>query len=354
VGTISTSFLYEQKSGKGEDAPPLLRELGGGHGLIAVFDGMGGAGGGTFETPNGVHTGAYIASRLARQVVDELLAELSPEPARTPGALLDPDPGDLDEALSNLLADRLRIRLIRQAERLGGPRSRLRSNLLKVLPTTMSAAHFYPGPDGETSTCVAHWAGDSRVFGLFPDSGLVQLTQDDLRSGGDALANLTQDSPVSNCVNASAEFRIRRSEIRVSGRYVVVAATDGCFGYVSTPAHFEALLLNALVAAETAQEWGRRIEVSVREVAGDDASLAAVALGWSGMDELRESFMPRLKLLGDRFVGPLSTGERELRELQATLAAKQASLEHLRAALWTEYRKGYEQCLPNPAEEGGT
>ena len=76
---VSFGFNLGKIAGQGEDSDPIVRhgrELG----LVAVFDGMGGAGGTVYETPDGPRTGAYLASRLARDVVEHrMVALLDPE-----------------------------------------------------------------------------------------------------------------------------------------------------------------------------------------------------------------------------------------------------------------------------------
>jgi len=76
---LSFGFNLEKIPGQGEDSDPIVRD-GRELGLVAVFDGMGGAGGTVYETPDGPRTGAYIASRVARDVAEErMLALLDPE-----------------------------------------------------------------------------------------------------------------------------------------------------------------------------------------------------------------------------------------------------------------------------------
>ena len=88
---------------------------------------MGGAGGTVYETPDGPRTGAYLASRIARDVVERRMLDL-----------LEPDwnlngpaaAEDLRRSVKRALHDRL-------AE-LKAPPSGLRSRLLRALPTTMA------------------------------------------------------------------------------------------------------------------------------------------------------------------------------------------------------------------------
>ena len=60
--SVSFKFCTAKVAGEGEDADPILR-VGPDLGLLAVFDGMGGAGGTVYEPPDGPRTGAYLAAR---------------------------------------------------------------------------------------------------------------------------------------------------------------------------------------------------------------------------------------------------------------------------------------------------
>ena len=73
--SVSFKFCTAKVAGEGEDADPILR-VGPDLGLLGVFDGMGGAGGRVYDTPEGRHTGAWIAARFARNVVERLMLEL--------------------------------------------------------------------------------------------------------------------------------------------------------------------------------------------------------------------------------------------------------------------------------------
>ena len=53
-------------------------------GLVAVFDGMGGAGGTVYQTPTGPRSGAYLAARVARDAARRRIADLA-----APDMLLD-------------------------------------------------------------------------------------------------------------------------------------------------------------------------------------------------------------------------------------------------------------------------
>jgi hypothetical protein len=329
---VACALWFEQQQDEGEDAEPLCLDDGPDAGLIAVFDGLGGAGGETFETEDGPRSGAWLGARRARAVMERIWSGAD---RATRGA-------DLAQRLRDELADDL----AKAAAGLQPTRKRLRSTLLKTLPTTLAAVGFSWDAERGTGRCDIWWAGDSRAYLLDPRRGLRQVSLDDLKSGGDALANLMQDSPLSNFVCAEGGFQIHHVAVALTGPHVVLVATDGCFGYVPTPAAFEDLVLQALSASRTPAEWGRRMEVAVRRVAGDDASLAAVALGSEDLAALKRSFKSRGELVGARFVAPLARCEAEVDALRKRLTRAEAARDKLREELWREYREQYEAQLP--------
>ena len=172
--TLSFGFNLAKVAAQGEDSDPIVRD-GRELGLVAVFDGMGGAGGTVYETPDGPRTGAYIASRVARDVVEErMLALLDPEwNLDGPAAAR-----DLRRSVKRALADML--------AGLNAPTSGLRSRLLRALPTTMALMALQcrePRKGGWAGH--VFWSGDSRVYVFDPATGAHQLTRDDLRDRGE-------------------------------------------------------------------------------------------------------------------------------------------------------------------------
>ena len=113
---------------------------------------------------------------------------------------------------------------------------------------------------GSTWTAHVFWAGDSRAYVVTAD-GVAQLTTDDLRDPGDALANLRRDSVVSNAMSADTDFHVSYRRVSCDAPFLLVGATDGCFGYVPTPMHFEHLLLRALAGARSTQAWSTALQI---------------------------------------------------------------------------------------------
>jgi serine/threonine protein phosphatase PrpC len=156
-------------------------------------------------------------------------------------------------------------------------RSKLSGRLRRELPTTLAAMEFQVVGRRDASV-TAHWAGDSRCYVLTPKEGLRQLSRDD-SDVHDALETLIADQPMTNLISASSDFRINTRSETVQLPCVLVCATDGFYNYVSTPAHFELVLLDAISTGDPLR-MGERLKQLVRGYTQDDASLAMILLGF--------------------------------------------------------------------------
>jgi serine/threonine protein phosphatase PrpC len=330
--TISFAFNLGKIPGQGEDSDPILRD-GPDLGLLGVFDGMGGAGGTVYETPEGRRTGAYLASRVARDVVEQRMLDL-----------LEPDwhlngkdaARNLQHSVQQALKQRLR--------ELNPAPSSLRSRLIRALPTTMALVALQrTQPGGRTWAGHVFWAGDSRAY-VFESQGASQLSTDDLRDPGDALANLRRDSVVSNALSADTEFHINYRRVELRAPFLVVCATDGCFGYVRTPMHFEYLVLSHLLDARNTEAWSSALQAQIAAVTGDDAAMSTLGVG-ADLKEFQRLFAPRVAELASDFIEPLdelsdavTRAEQELREL------RERQLDEM-TERWNRYKAGYERYL---------
>lgn len=355
-GPVCLTLWLEKISGEGEDAPPLMELLGEDRSemVMGVFDGLGGAGAMAVTLSNGEsHSNAYLASRLVRQVCWDYFTGRS--------LRIDDDMATLVKELKAQLEDALRAG-IEGAVQQG---SKLRGTLVHQLPTTLALVYTRANGVGRMES-LSIWAGDSRVYQLDPQAGLVQLTVDDLQAPGDAFANLTNDSPMSNFASASRAFRLNYRVGEVAMPYVLLAATDGCFDYLPTPMHWEYLLLYTLVRANTSAEWGRELEQRLAEVAGDDVSLVLVGMGYNSFGEMKLALAERFAVMKRDYMMPLHTmpgegadrggagqlivqsmvGERERDRLQEARRQQRA----LGRELWTQYKAGYEWDGP-PVEQ---
>jgi serine/threonine protein phosphatase PrpC len=339
--SVSFKFCTAKVAGEGEDADPILR-VGPDLGLLGVFDGMGGAGGRVYDTPDGRHTGAWIASRFARNVVERLILELIKPEWNLDGPAT---AAELQRVLASSLAARL-------AE-LKVPETTLRSKLVKALPTTMTLAVLQrTDPATGTYACHLFQAGDSRAYVAEPDGGLRQLTTDQLRSSGDAMRNLTDDSVMSNCISADTEFYIDHHQVQLQAPFLLLCATDGCFAYVRSPMHFEHLLLSTLQRSRDVPAWQQALEAEVTAITGDDAAMALLGLG-ADLDGFKQLFKDRTDELGRRYIDPLDELDGQVRQAEQQLAGLRVRRVELGAELRGFYKGGYEryQAVPEPAGE---
>jgi serine/threonine protein phosphatase PrpC len=330
---VSFGFNLQKIAGQGEDSQPIVRhgrELG----LVAVFDGMGGAGGTQYDTADGPRTGAYLAARIARDVVEQRMV-----------ALLDPEWNLDGPAAAQDLQRSVRAALQERLVALKAPASGLRSRLLRALPTTMALAALQrQEPGGDRWTCHLFWSGDSRVYVFEPGAGARQLTTDDIRDRGDAMANLREDSVVSNAMSADTDFVVNHREVELTAPFLVVAATDGCFGYLPSPMHFEHLVLAALRDSPDTGSWSAAVQAAVSATTGDDAAMAALGLG-ADHDTFRTQFAERTAELERRWITPLDDLDTALRDQERKLAEVRAGRTEQQARMWAAYKPGYEEYL---------
>lgn len=335
--TISFAFNLGKIPDQGEDSDPILRD-GPDLGLLGVFDGMGGAGGTVYETPEGRRTGAYLASRIARDVVEQRMLDL-----------LEPDWHLSGKAAARNLQHSVQQALKQRLQELNPAPSGLRSRLIRALPTTMAVVALQrTQPGGQTWAAHVFWAGDSRAY-VFESRGASQLSTDDLRDPGDALANLRRDSVVSNALSADTEFHINYRRVELRSPFLVVCATDGCFGYVRTPMHFEYLVLSHLLEARSTEAWSSALQAEIAAVTGDDAAMSTLGVG-ADLKEFQKLFAPRVGELASDFIEPLdelsdavTRAEQELRALQSR------QLEEM-TERWNRYKSDYERYLRPEAQ----
>lgn len=307
----------EKIEGKGEDAPPTLLLGDDDTGLLAVYDGLGGAGSKTYilhgeEQPK---SGAYIASRLAKKVLEEFYVYQT-----------------FEEGYPNLLRVQLEEVFGQSIQEIETTPSKLRSKLIKRLPTTLAGIYFELEDDNQLNV-QAFWAGDSRCYVLTP-TGLQQISEDDLHGQPDALENLLEDATISNCISAEGSFSIHTHRLILQKPCILFTATDGCFAYFSSPAHFEYILLQSLIESYyDLDDWRIKLEEKIGVVTGDDVSLSMVTLGFTNLNEIKNLFFKRFQEVYEKYIHPL--------ESYNTNYTPEISEIRLKEKLWSEYKIKY-------------
>ncbi len=264
-------------------------------------------------------SGAWVGARVARAGVESWFCGCVQE-----GTAFEPESL---RAHLHLLLDRMRP----------AGRSKVVGTMRHDLPTTMAVVRYRLS--GDQVSCQALWAGDSRVYSLTPSGGLQALTRDHTVET-DALEQLLQDPPLTNVLCADQDFVVDSNDMVRDLPCVLVTATDGFFGYVDTPAHFECHVLGTLRRAASETDWAMRLASQVSSYTGDDASISITALGYSGFEQLQESFGTRTNALLARY-GRNPPDARHGRK----------ALQQWRTETWHEYRPGYERCMPSSSEE---
>jgi serine/threonine protein phosphatase PrpC len=340
--SVEFGFNLAKVPGQGEDSDPLLhraRDLG----IVGVFDGMGGAGGRVYETADGPRTGAYLASRIVRDVVQRHLLDTLSAHWDLDGPQL---AAELHDAIAAALGDAL--------AGLHAPQSGLRSKLIRALPTTMAVAVVQRRAEGGREwSCDLFSAGDSRVYVFDPVLGAAQLTVDDIRGGADAMANLRADSVLSNAISADTPFVVHHRRVQLTAPFLLVGATDGAFGYLPSPMHFEHLVLTTLGNSADVEDWSAELQPRITAVTGDDAAMAVLGVG-GDHQLLRDLFAARSHLLENDYVRPLDGASTDLQRLELEVEILRNRSAELSADLWSAYRPGYERHRADPSEVPGS
>ncbi|MBR0036272.1 MAG: protein phosphatase 2C domain-containing protein [Bacteroidales bacterium] len=313
--------MIEKEARHGEDAPPLLIQKRDSF-AVGVFDGMGGAGATICESSSlGVgHTQAYVSSRIVCSSMDKFLQNCLPAE-------------DIDiEEMKAIIK-----RTLSEEKEKFAPKaiSSLRSRLIREYPTTMAIVTLY---EKDNSYKVdSYWAGDSHCY-LWTRNGFYQISKDDLEEDNDPMENLHNDAAVSNCICADRDFRINHKQIDLSKEpVIIISATDGCFGYLPTPMHFEDMLKRCLKKANDEEEWKKLLMQSIQEVTGDDTSLALIGIGFESFGKFKNI----MALQSVSVVGKLRDLESNITSQKQKLTKMQREYEQIAKSGWESYKQKY-------------
>ncbi len=307
---LSDTFCIagEAVSGHGEDA--FLNLISGDRALLAVFDGCGGLGSREYAAFDN-HTGAYIASRAVCGAFHDWFL----------GSDRLPD----NEAEIRKLNQAIMSAYVNCTSSLK-ERFSLKGSMVRDFPTTMAAVVMAADDDGFRANVL--WAGDSRVY-FWDKNSLYQLTADDAGSK-DALKNLYEDSQLTNVLSSDGNFILHSKTIHVNRPSLIFAATDGCFGYLPTPMDFEYLLLECITEAQNPAALRSLVNERLKELAGDDYSLAMGILYYDSFRALQKDAAVR---------------KRELYQQQIQYIEDRRDDFQLMEKYWAVYRNRYERYL---------
>lgn len=306
------SIAVEQKSNQGEDSAACI-VVPAKAALISALDGCGGAGARKYAAADN-WTGARIASfscaqTLADWFFDNRVGQLGVQ---------NYDAAVIAKSLHQALDERM-AELRSQTE--SGQGTSFAGSLRKPFPTTLSAA-LVSVEDGY-ARCLMMWAGDSRGF-ILSETGLYQITRDELKGDIDPFDNLERDGVLSNVISASG-FHLKAIDLKLVSRCIVIVATDGCFGYLRSPMEFEAMLLSTLMASKSLKEWEAALSGCIDKQAGDDYTLQALSVGFDSFEQIRETYRAAYRRLVEQYGDP--------RNMDSDRDALRAT--------WDQYKKRY-------------
>lgn len=113
--------------------------------------------------------------------------------------------------------------------------------------------------------------------------------------------------------------------------------------------HVEHMLLTALHATATAEDWSTAVQVAVSAVTGDDAAMAVLGIGadFEGFQRLLVDCTADLEA---RYIEPLNAaGDRVLR-LERQVERARSEREREQTQLWAAYKQNYAQHLGTNTE----
>lgn len=278
--------------------------------FLAVCDGCGGLGSLTYPEWNG-RTGAYMASRSVVLSLQKWFDDVYDSSAFFSKS----DTEMIKESIQN------GFKALDNIER---PASKIKGSMVRSFPTTLAAVLIKR--NGHKLALKTIWAGDSRVYCLSAN-GLSQLTIDDIY-GEDALSNLTRDGSLTNVISSDGNYTIHSDTFDFDMPGIIIAATDGCFGYIPTPMHFEYMLLVCLQKSKNYNEWKENIAEYLKKISGDDATMCVAAFGYKSFSEMKNIFSERISFLEKNYIFMLEESTDETVQI-----------------LWDEYKKGYYSML---------
>jgi serine/threonine protein phosphatase PrpC/TolA-binding protein len=276
--TFLLNISLETSSGNGEDCHLVYQSGLPKTFVFGVFDGLGGRSAG-FDGLKGGQIASKKASEITKKILDQYYGELTLTVA-----------SEIQSAICHSLkrdADN-KMQKSRLSGKLAGKRLCTTISLASI---TEKSKDFYE--------IRLTWMGDSRIYFLGANQGLQQLTFDDLEVAKDAFEMIREDPPMSQYLTAdtSADWHIHYSTEHIYEKGCILACTDGCFQYLSTPWEFELLLLQTLCESSSISEWENALSQKYEQIKQDDVSLLMYFIGFTSFESIKEYYKYRLQYL---------------------------------------------------------
>lgn len=306
----SVDVLYsEAVEGKGEDShfAGYCSDCA----LIGAFDGSGGLGSRQYDSFQH-NTGAYMASHVLSPALKNWFDQKEYRNCSSGTQLAD--------SINQYFRKNLNL-----CDQYASGYLKLRGSMVRDFPSTAAIA-FVRNENNQLRLHVI-WAGDSRVYCL-NKRGLKQLTEDD--ADGDAFESLLNGAPMTNVISSDGKYVLHSKSMSINEPMMIIAVSDGAYGYVHTPMDFEYLIVRAICESADPDQMRANLFEELHTRAGDDMTFAYISIGYGSYQSLQKSFADRLKRLRKEYMDFLENRRNDLQKA---------------AELWQKYKPGYEEYL---------
>ena len=278
------AIVYKPLGEKGEDSFAYDFRRNDVH-AQAVFDGCGGAGAWKYSEYENA-TGAFIAAQSMADIFQRWIEGIDADAFS--------DTSWLAQSFHDVSCKRLTDLKDRCSP------MELKGSMVKSFPCTAALALIRRGT-GNTIELTALNTGDSRVYALTPEFGLIQITEDDSRGKPkpDPLDSIYDNPRLSMMLNADKPYTVNHWRIQLSLPCAVLCATDGVFSFLPSPMHFEYVLLKCLTRAQSLHDFEVRMGKAIVEVTHDDSTCIAAFYGWRSLVAMKNCLSARYVLLED-------------------------------------------------------
>ena len=153
---------------------------------------------------------------------------------------------------------------------------------------------------------------------------------------------------MSNALSADTEFHINYRRVELQSPFLVVCCTDGCFGYVRTPMHFEYLVLSHLLRRVIPKRGRQRCRPRLQPSRVTMRPCRRSGVG-ADLKEFQELFAPRVGELASDFIEPLDELSDAVTRAEQELRALQSRQLNEMTEKWNRYTVGLSViCDPRP------
>ena len=90
---------------------------------------------------------------------------------------------------------------------------------------------------------------------------------------------------------------------------MIIAATDGAFANIQNPMILEKIILSAISECENLKEFEKRLQFALNKDADDDYTVMTVIFGFSNLEDIKNYYARRLKVLNEKYCEPYLKGD---------------------------------------------